>query len=131
MKNFLILCLLMASASLLRADVPVTAFEKAIYEKARYSVLAKASDEDLVSYCVSMNVGGETLLRFHDEIMAKQVELENLQSEGVSDDNAQVIGIKIALKNLRAQYSIKIAEVRRALQLEASIAEATLAQMPK
>jgi len=124
--SFLVLSASFATA---RADAPPTAFEKALYEKARYSVLAKVSDEDLCSYCVSMNIGGDTLVRLHDEIMTKQVELEILQNEGVSNDNAQVTSINGTLKNLRSQYSIKIAELRKALQLESSIAEATLSSL--
>ena len=131
MKSLILLLFLFVFSAppLLRADTQPTAYEKALYEKARYSVLGKASDEDLVSYCVSMNIGGDTLLRLHDEIMAKQVELANLQSEGISDDNSQVISVKGALKTLRAQYVIKIAEVRKALELEASIADATLSSL--
>jgi len=126
--SFLVLHAFLITA---RADAPPTAFEKALYEKARYAVLGKASDEDLCSYCVSMNIGGDTLLRLHDEIMAGQVQLENLQSEGLTNDNAQVQAVNAALKNEREQYSIKITEVRKALQLEASIADATLAQLQK
>jgi capsule polysaccharide export protein KpsE/RkpR len=127
----LLLSFLILGACFAHADAQPTAFEKALYEKARYSVLGKVSDEDLVSYCVSMNIGGDTLTRLHDEIMEKQVELSNLQSEGMTNDNAQVQAVNAALKSLRAQYSIKIAEVRKALELEASIADATLSQLPK
>jgi len=70
-------CLIALSMQLLpaQADAQPTVFEKALYEKARYQVVSKLSDEDFAAYCVTMNVGGETLLKFHDEILAKQTEL--------------------------------------------------------
>jgi capsule polysaccharide export protein KpsE/RkpR len=108
------------------ADSQPTAFEQALYAKARYQVLSHTSDEDLVSYCVSMNIGGDTLLKFHDEILAKQTELAILQGGGFADDNPQVTSVQGELKNLRSQYSVKIAEVRKALEIESSIADATL-----
>jgi hypothetical protein len=124
-------CLLSLGAPALpvHADAQPTAFEKALYEKARYQVLSKVSDEDLVSYCVSMNVGGDTLLKFHDEILAKQTELANLQSAGLTNDHPQVIAVNAALKDLRSQYAVKIVEVRKALELESNIADATLSSL--
>ncbi len=115
----------------LRADSQPTAYERALYAKARYQVLSKTSDEDLVSYCVSMNVGGETILKFHDQILAKQTELAELQAQGFTNDHPQVQAVNAELKNLRAQYAIKISEVRKALELEASIADATLSTLPQ
>ena len=107
-------CLLALSPQLLpvHADAQPTAFERALYEKARYEVLSKLTDEDFASYCVTMNVGGETLLKFHDEILAKQTELDDLNIQGASPDNPQVLAVNAALKDLRAQYSVKISEAR-------------------
>ncbi len=40
--------------------------EKAFYDKARYAVISKLSDDEFISYCVTMNIGGDSLFRFHD-----------------------------------------------------------------
>ena len=109
-----------------QADAQPTAFEKALYEKARYQVLSKLDDEDFVSYCVTMNVGGDTLLKFHDEILAKQTELADRINEGLTADHPQVMSLNAELKDLRTQYAVKISEARKGLEIESSIAEATL-----
>ncbi len=111
------------------ADGPLTIYEKALYDKARYQILSKVSDDDFAAYCVSMNVGGDTLLKFHDEVMAKEVELNKLQNEGLSNDHPQLVAVITDLKDLRSQYSLKIAEARKALELESNIADATLASL--
>ena len=130
MKRITILlgCLIALSVQLLpvQADVQPTAFEKALYEKARYQVLSKLNDEDFVSYCITMNVGGETLLKFHDEILAKQTELADRINEGLPADHPQVISLNAVLKDLRSQYAVKISEARKGLQIESKIAEETL-----
>lgn len=128
---FLISCLLALGLQLLpvQADAQPTAFEKALYDKARYQVLNKLNDEDFVSYCVTMNVGGETLLKLHDDILAKQTELTDLLKEGFTGDHPQVMSINAALRDLKAQYAVKISEARKGLEVESAIAEATLSAL--
>jgi len=125
---FLVGCIVALGLQLLpvQADAPPTAFEKALYEKARYQVLSKLNDEDFVSYCITMNVGGETLLKFHDEILARQTELADRINEGLTADQPQVMSLNAALKDLRSQYAVKISEVRKGLEIESKIAEETL-----
>jgi uncharacterized protein involved in exopolysaccharide biosynthesis len=115
----------------LRADPQPTAYEKALYDKSRYSVLSRLSDEDFVSYCVTMNVGGDTLLKFHDQILAKQTARADLIAQGLTAEHPQVMAIDAELRDLRAQYQIKIAEARKGLEVEASIAESTLMNLPQ
>lgn len=112
-----------------RADTQPTAFEKALYDKARYDVLSKLTDDDFVSYCVTMGIGGDTLLKLHDEILLKQTELADLISEGLNNDHPQVMAVNAALKNLRAQYVVKIAEARKGLEVESKIADETLSSL--
>jgi hypothetical protein len=128
---FLLGFLLTLGAQLLPAwgDAQPTAFEKALYEKARYRVVSKLSDEDFASYCVTMNVGGDTLLKFHDEILAKETELAKLHGEGLNDDHPEVMAVNADLKDLRAQYSVKISEARKGLEVESMIADETLSNL--
>jgi hypothetical protein len=111
------------------ADPPLTIYEKALYDKARYQVLSKVGDDDFAAYCVSMNVGGDTLLRLHDDVMAKQAELDKLQNEGLANDHPEILSVTSELRDLKSQYSLKIAEARKALELESNIADATLASL--
>ena len=133
MKTVLLLAGCVLTLSLVpltaRADGESTAFEKALYDKARYQVLNKASDDDFASYCVTMNIGGDTLLKFHDEILEKQFELTKLQSEGFNDASPQVIAVNGELKDLRVQFAVKIFEARKGLEIEAKIADATLSAL--
>jgi hypothetical protein len=109
----------------IRADMSGS-FEKALYDKARFQVLTKASDDDFVCYCATMNLGGETLLRLHDEILVKQAELATLQSQGLTNDHPQVMAVNADLKDLRAKLAVKVVEARKGLEIESKIAEATL-----
>jgi hypothetical protein len=132
MKTTILLAVLLLASSQFvpaRADAQPTAFEKALYDKARYQVLEKLGDDDFVSYCVTMGVGGDTLLKLHDEIMAKQTELANLLSEGMTNDNPQIMAVNAALKDLRAQFAVKILEARKGLEVEARIADETLSSL--
>lgn len=113
------------------ADTQPTAFEKALYQKARYRVLSALNDQDFVSYCVTMNVGGETLLKLHDEILAKQTDLAELVAQGLPPDDQKVMALNAVLKNLKSQYGVKITEARRGFQVEARIAEETLSNLPQ
>ena len=125
-----ILLLAFAPAFLtVRADAAPTAFERALYEKSRYQVLKGLGDDDFVSYCVTMGIGGDTLLKIHDEIMVKQTELGDLSSQGLTNEHPQVIAVNAALKDLRAQFAIKILEARKGLEVEAKIAEETLSAL--
>jgi hypothetical protein len=114
----------------LPADDQPTAFEKALYEKTRYQVLCGLNDQEFVSYCVTMNVGGETLLKFHDQILQKQTELADLVDLGVTAEDPKVVAVNAALKDLRAQYAVKIIEARKGLEIESRIAEETLRVLP-
>jgi len=116
------------------AHADPTAVEKAAHDKARYTIISKLSDEELIAYCVTVNMGGETLFRFHDEILSKQFELTKLLSQGFSNENAQVVAVNADLKDLRDQFSVKLNEVRKGLEIESRIADETLselAQIPK
>jgi capsule polysaccharide export protein KpsE/RkpR len=113
----------------IRADTEPTAFEKAVYDKARYQVLAQQNDDDFVSYCITMNFGGELLLKVHDDILVKQTELDGLLKAGYTADHPQVISLNNDLRTLRAELEVKVLEVRKGLQLEAKIAEATLSSL--
>jgi hypothetical protein len=113
----------------LRADAQPTAFEKALYERARYEVLCKVNDDDFASYCVTMNIGGETLLNFHDQILTKQSELTEYINEGLTSDNPKVVAINTDLRILRSEFAAKILEARKGLEIESHIAEATLATL--
>jgi hypothetical protein len=129
--TFLVILLLAFAPQILpaRADTSPTAFEKALYDKARYQVLKSLGDDDFVSYCVTMGIGGDTLLKIHDQIMLKQAELADLSSEGLTNENPQVIAVNAALKDLRAQYAVKILEARKGLEVESKIAEETLSAL--
>jgi len=132
MKRTSFLIILLAFGAFPRlglADGPLTVYEKALYDKARYQVLSKTSDDDFAAYCVSMNIGGDTLLKFHDEVMAKQAEVTELQNEGLGNDHPRLVAATTELRDLKYQYSIKIAEARKALELESNIADATLASL--
>ena len=109
-----------------RADAQPTAFEKAIYDKSRYKILKELSDDDFVSYCATMNVGGDTLLKLHDEILVRQSELADLVKRGLPPDNPQVSSLNDALNNLRGQLGTKVYEARKGLEVESRIAETTL-----
>ncbi|HEX4139136.1 MAG TPA: hypothetical protein VHY09_02235 [Candidatus Methylacidiphilales bacterium] len=109
------------------ADSSVT--EKALYAKARYSIVSKLSDDDFISYCVTMNIGGDTLFKFHDQILSKQFELAKLQSEGFSTESPQVQAANAELKDLRDQFSVRLNEVRKGLELESQIADETLSAL--
>jgi hypothetical protein len=133
-KTVFLVCCVMALCTVLlpaRADAQPTAFEKALYDRARYQVLSRMSDEDFASYCVTMNVGGDTLLKFHDEILAKQTELADLINSGLTGEDPKVIAVNATLKDLRSQYAVKIVEARKGLEIESTIAEATLATLPQ
>jgi hypothetical protein len=112
-----------------RADAQTTSFEKALYDKTRYQVLCKTNDDDFVVYCVTMNLGGDTLLKLHDEILVKQAELLVLQSEGLGNEHPQVIAVNASLRDLRSQLAVKVTEARKGLEIESKIAEATLAAL--
>ena len=138
MKTILPLASGVIAFSLLHLPAPLhadpTAVEKAVHDKARYTIISKLSDEELIAYCVTMNMGGETLFRFHDEILSKQFELTKLLSQGFSNENAQVVAVNADLKDLRDQFSVKLNEVRKGLEIESRIADETLselAQIPK
>ncbi len=103
--------------------------EKALYDKARYGITSKLGDDELNAYCVTMNIGGDTLFKFHDMILSKQFELAKLQSQGFSNDNAQVLAANAELKDLRDQFSVKLNEVRKGLEIEAKIADETLSNL--
>jgi hypothetical protein len=126
--TLLIGCLLVLGAQILpaRADTQPTAFEKALYDKARYAILSKLNDDDFASYCVTMNVGGETLLKIHDEILTDQTKLTDLINEGLTNDHPQVMAVNAELKDLRSEYAVKISEARKGLEVESEIAEETL-----
>jgi hypothetical protein len=129
MKIIFILIGLMMPLSLLpaQADAPQpTAFEKALYDKCRYKVLKDLNDDDFVSYCTTMNFGGDTLLKFHDEILDRQTELSDLMKRGFPPDNPQVTALNDALTKLRGQLAAKVFEARKGLEVEARVAEATL-----
>jgi len=133
MKTFLPLAGGVFAFSLLLFPAPAQAdpsvAEKAIYDKARYNIISKLSDDDFISYCVTMNIGGDTLLKFHDQILSKQFELAKLQGEGFSNENPQVLAANAELKDLRDQFSIKLNEVRRGLEIESKIADETLSDL--
>ena len=111
------------------ADAQPTAFEQALYNKARYQVLTKLSDDDFVSYCVTMGVGGETLLKIHDEIMTDQTKLADLINEGLTSDHPQVMAVNAELKDLRSEFAVKISEARKDLEVESKVAEETLSAL--
>jgi len=133
MKRIALLLLCCAFWALLPApaqgDDQTSAFEKALYNKARYQILSRYNDDDFVSYCVTMNLGGETLIKVHDEIMARQAERSNLLDQGDTNDSPKVVALNTAIKILRTQYAVKIAEARKGLELESRIAEATLSAL--
>ena len=110
-----------------RADTTEpTAYEQALYNKSRYQVISKLDDDAFVSYCVTMNVGGDTLLKFHDAILAKQTELTDLINQGLTNEDPRVMTINATLRDLRYQFGIKITEARKGLEIESEIANATL-----
>ena len=109
-----------------QADDQPGSFEKALYNKVRYQVLSKTNDEDFVCYCVTMNLGGDALIRLHEDILVKQAELQALQSEGLTNDHPQVMAVNATLKDLNAKLAVKVAEARKGLEVESKIAEATL-----
>jgi hypothetical protein len=111
------------------ADAQPTAYEQALYNKARYLILSKLSDEDFVSYCVTMNIGGETLLRLHDDILVKQTEESLLIAQGFNSDHPQMVAVSSALKDLRAQFAVKISEARKGLEIESKIADETISAL--
>jgi hypothetical protein len=125
---FLAGCVLVLSLQLLpvQADDQPSAFDKALYNKSRYQVLSGLNDQEFVSYCVTMNVGGETLLKFHDQILEKQTELTDLINLGLTGEDPKVAAVNAVLKDLRAQYAVKISEARKGLEIESRIAEETL-----
>jgi len=129
---FLPACVLALSWQLspVQADDQPTAFEKALYDKTRYQVLSGLNDQEFVSYCVTMNVGGDTLLKFHDQILQKQTELADLVDLGLTAEDPKVAAVNAALKDLRAQYAVKISEARKGLEIESRIAEETLRELP-
>jgi hypothetical protein len=103
--------------------------EKALYDKARYAIVSKLSDDEFVSYCVTANIGGDSLFKFHDMILSKQFELAKLLSEGFSNENPQVLAANSELKDLRDQFSVKLNEVRKGLEIESKIADETLSDL--
>jgi len=111
------------------ADTQPTAFEQALYNKARYQVVAKLNDDDFASYCVTMGVGGDTLLKIHDEIMTDQTKLTDMMNEGLTGDHPQVIAVNAELKDLRSEFAVKISEARKGLEIESKIAEETLTNL--
>jgi len=129
--TLLIVCILASFVQFqpVHADTQPTAFEQALYNKARYQVLTKLSDEDFVSYCVTMNVGGETLLKIHDQIMTDQTKLANLINQGLTSDHPQVMAVNAELKDLRSEFAVKISEARKGLEVESRIAEETLSNL--
>jgi hypothetical protein len=112
-----------------QADAQPTAFEKALYDKARYQVLNPLNDDDFVSYCTTMNFGGDTLLKIHDDILVKQTVLNELVKEGYTEDHPEIVTLNKELRNLKAELAAKVLEARKGLQLESKVAEATLAAM--
>ena len=134
MKTTTLLAILLFACSMTpllpaRADAPPTAFEKALYDKARYQILKGLDDDDFVSYCVTMGIGGDTVLKLHDEIMLKQTELTDLLNEGLTSEHPQVMAANAALKDLRAQFSVKILEARKGFEVESHIAEETISAL--
>jgi capsule polysaccharide export protein KpsE/RkpR len=131
MKTITLLCavLMMFSVMPVQADAQPTAFEKALYDKARYDVLSHLNDDDFVSYCTTMNFGGDTLLKLHDDILVKQTELGALIKRGLTADNPQVISLNDALNNLRTQLAVKVSEARKGLEIESKVAEATISSL--
>jgi len=124
--GILALTLLLLPPSL-HADSSVV--ENALYAKARYGIISKLSDDDFIAYCVTANIGGDSLFKFHDMILSKQFELAKLLSQGFSNDNPQVIAVNSELKDLRDQFSVKLNEVRKGLEIEAKIADETLSNI--
>ena len=126
-------CLLvLALLSPLQADPAASqsdAYIKSLYAKARNDVISNLTDDDFVSYCVTMNVGGDTLLKFHDEILSQQTQLDLLTKAGSTADDPKVMAIQATLVDLRAQYKVKIAEARKGLEIEAKIADETLVSL--
>jgi hypothetical protein len=113
-----------------RADTAEpTAFEKALYDKARYQVVTKLNDDDFVSYCITMNVGGDTLLKIHDDILFNETKLNNLLSQGLTGDQPQVLAVNAALRDLRSELAVKVSEARKGLEVESRIAEETLTSL--
>ena len=78
-----------------------------------------------------MDIGGDTLFKFHDQILSKEFELAKLQSEGFSNENAQVMAANAELKDLRDQFTVKLNEVRKGLEIESKIADETLSDLPQ
>ncbi len=113
----------------LQADAQPTAFEKALYDKARYDVLSHLNDDDFVSYCTTMNFGGDTLLKLHDDILVKQTEVAALIKRGLNPENPQVTSLNDALSELRTQLAVKVAEARKGLEIESKVAEATISSL--
>lgn len=131
MKTIILLfgLLLTLSAMPLQADAQPTAFEKALYDKARYDVLSHLNDDDFVSYCTTMNFGGDTLLKLHDDILVKQTEVAALIKRGLNPENPQVTSLNDALSELRTQLAVKVAEARKGLEIESKVAEATISSL--
>jgi hypothetical protein len=122
-------CLLALGAQLfpVQADTAEpTAFEKALYDKARYQVVCKLNDDEFVSYCVTMDVGGDTLLKIHDEILTDETKLTDLLNQGLTNEHPEVRAVNAALKDLRTELAVKISEARKGLEVESKIAEETL-----
>jgi hypothetical protein len=117
------------SPSPVRAEGGSAAFDKAVYERARYKVISKTSDEDFAAYCVTMHIGGDALLKFHDEILSKRIELAKLISQGLGPDHPQVMALNSELKDLKAEFDVRIGEARKALELESQVAEETLSSL--
>jgi capsule polysaccharide export protein KpsE/RkpR len=111
------------------ADSSSNVVEKALYDKARYGITSKLTDDEFISYCVTMNLGGDTLFKFHDQILSKEFELAKLQSEGFSSDNPQVQAATAELKDLRDQFSVRLNKVRKGLEIESKIADETLSDL--
>jgi hypothetical protein len=105
--------------------------DQRLYEKIRAEVLLKLSDEDLANYCIATKFGGELLPELRKEVFEGESELASLQSEGIQETHPKFRAAASVLKIRRQQLASELASLRKGLEIEHAIAQASLAELNK
>lgn len=125
---FLALLLLPLSAAPI---TEATAFERSLEKRVRAEVLLKLSDADLLAYLSSMKEAGTLLEQLRDESVKADLQALSLKAQGLEKENPIFKTAETMGAARQKLLQSELANYRKGLEVDASIAKAVLAELKK
>jgi hypothetical protein len=92
MKTYILLTILLASASLHAADLPTVTIEHLYYLQARAERVRKFRGDEMIEYCLALKLGGAAFENVYTQICTMRIDRAKLVNvEGIKEEDPRVV----------------------------------------